>query len=151
MEQTNLANSCSVNSGTRRTRPSSTFLCPSDATSYTVVPNGGINYAANIWVFNPSGPASIEVACGKGTSDTVMFADILSCAKRPRRNTPPRWWAANTVNEGASGVSSIPGFGYATYAANGGIFGPAAGYPDYSYGGVAFQAGGLRSRPAATS
>ena len=110
------------------------YLCPSDSTSTTNQWNGwgGTNYAGNVWVFNPSGPGTIITSMPDGTSNTVMFAERYQlCQPSSGGHTDPVWAAQawNTPN----GYWAVAAFGYTTSNIAGGY------YPDYSYGGTAFQ------------
>ncbi|HVS34619.1 MAG TPA: DUF1559 domain-containing protein, partial [Gemmataceae bacterium] len=75
MEGTNQFKQAGTNSWNDNQMNLKYFQCPSDSSQWGSYPANGINYAGNIWVFNPRGPQSIEVACLKGTSTTVMFAE----------------------------------------------------------------------------
>jgi prepilin-type N-terminal cleavage/methylation domain-containing protein len=148
MEQQNVYN-LAVNNANNAWNQNSTIvktlLCPSDgskaANGWTYAVS---NYAFNVWVFNPQSQGSVVVAMPKGTSTTVMFAERYQwCAQSTTLYTAPLW--ASNPNGSPTGLPNIyysmAGFGYSTYAANNNNF---AGWqnttwPDYSYGGTAFQ------------
>jgi prepilin-type N-terminal cleavage/methylation domain-containing protein len=155
-EQGNLANAAGNNSWNERYSGVKTFQCPSDPTSWTQGNAGGpyvqagINYCANIWVFKPEGPGTIVTAMPKGSSTTVMFAERYRwCGPTSGGHTDPIW--ASNPWSNANNVWDSPGFGYTTYAQNGGAWGVNGYYPDYSSAGsgtgnpsgalMAFQAG----------
>jgi hypothetical protein len=80
-----------------------TFICPSDpsrglCSSYLVGtrPDGGLdrdrpspdghkpalgatNYVANCWVFNPFNPGTLVTAMPRGTSQTIILAEVYQC------------------------------------------------------------------------
>jgi prepilin-type N-terminal cleavage/methylation domain-containing protein len=133
--------------------PVKIFNCPSDPTTWNGHQTAGINYAANIPIFDPQGPKSIVTGMPKGTSTTVMFAERYKlCQPSTGGHTDATWGSG--INGSDNGWWSIPGFGYQTYGnKNGGAFGWNGGtggccWPDYTstgqssngnLGGIAFQ------------
>jgi prepilin-type N-terminal cleavage/methylation domain-containing protein len=98
-----------------------TFLCPSDATTWTTYPNGGSNYAFNLLVFFSQGgqwgynhsPPGIAVAMPDGTSNTVLFAERYKyCNPSSGGHTDPVWAASPWYSP--NGQWAIPAFGWTT-------------------------------------
>ncbi len=140
IEQGNVFAAAGNNSWNQSNTYIKVYNCPSDPTAWSSNANGGINYAANVWVLDPSGPQSIDVACRKGTSTTVLFAERYKwCAPTSGGYTDPLW-ASSPWSYANAGWDS-PGFGFPTYTASGGNAWWISKYPDYAYGGVAFQTG----------
>jgi prepilin-type N-terminal cleavage/methylation domain-containing protein len=131
------------------------FLCPSDPSVVNANTYGGCgvmqsltinrdgfassNYAANVMVFEPRGPRSVEAAMPDGTSNTVMFAErFRNCSPDGAHGggcTLPAW-AWNTIQNGGDCWTSP------TFAAQqDGIYQMNCGGAESNYGGVAFQAG----------
>jgi len=127
------------------------FLCPSDPSlddggtyggcgvmqSDTIQRDGfaSCNYAANVMVFNPKGPKSVEIACADGASVTVMFAErFRNCSPASGGFTLPAW-AWNTLVNGGDAWAS-PSFN-----ATGTFNQMNDGGAQSSSGNVAFQAG----------
>src|SRR5207302_9540302 len=100
---------------------------------------GSSNYAANVMVFDPRRPLSVEVAMPDGTSNTVAFAErYKNCSPDGAHGggcTLPAW-AWNTIQNGGDCWSS-PTFG----APNDGINQMNCGGATFSSGPVPFQAG----------
>jgi prepilin-type N-terminal cleavage/methylation domain-containing protein len=120
-----------------------TFICPSDFTAGSwgtgeYLNNRGLagcSYAANVLVFDPYMPRSVEVAITDGTSQTVMFVErYLNCNNRV---DGPAWaWIEPYPGPGAI---DPPAFGCPSYK----IWNPdhdLNGFcPDYNQGGTAYQ------------
>jgi len=105
------------------------YLCPSDPSVVNAGAYGGCgvmqsdniqrngcasaNYAANVMVFNPSGPGSLIKAMPDGTSNTVIFAErFRNCSPDGPHGggcTLPAWAWATIVNGGDTWSS--PTFG----------------------------------------
>jgi prepilin-type N-terminal cleavage/methylation domain-containing protein len=118
-----------------------TYLCPSDPTNsggYSTRPGNvtpapwnlpwaSSNYAANLLVFDPSGPGTVVSAMSDGTSNTVMlghrYRDCDAAGILPKGTLPlyaESDWAADAT-DAPQPLYSIPVFGWQTYAAiNGG-------------------------------
>jgi type II secretory pathway pseudopilin PulG len=119
-----------------------TFICPSDFTSGSWGKGdylnsqgwAGSSYAANVMVFDPFHPQSVEVAITDGTSQTVMFVErYLNCNNH--RDGPAWAWIEPYPGPGAV---DPPAFGCASY----GIWNANSlnGYcPDCNQGGTAYQ------------
>lgn len=125
------------------------YLCPSDPTTSSASAWGGCgymqtaeiqrdgaascNYAANVLVFRPNGPQSIEVAMIDGTSNTVTFAErFRNCSPASGGCTLPAW-AWNTIVNGGDPWSS-PTFASDYWQMN-------AGGAATSSGSIGFQGG----------
>jgi prepilin-type N-terminal cleavage/methylation domain-containing protein len=146
-------NTYSTNVSPENIAPIKVFQCPSDSTSWAGHTNASINYASNIFVFDPQGQKAIAVSMPKGLSSTVMFAERYRyCAPSSGGHTDATW--GSSINGSDNGWWSIPGFGYPTYAAKypgfGGWTQNTGGccWPDYTstgasangnLGGTAFQ------------
>jgi len=131
------------------------FICPSDPSVVNANTYGGCGvmqsqniqrngfgsacYAANVMVFEPRGPQSVEVAMPDGTANTVMFAERYRNCSPDGANgggcTLPAW-AWNTIQNGGDPWSS-PTFG----AQNDGIYQMNYGGAQFSSGSIGFQAG----------
>jgi type II secretory pathway pseudopilin PulG len=152
LEQNNLYNAANGNSMNLQTQVVAGFICPSDPSNATANYPGGCGvmdglsvqrdnygsacYAANVMVFNPISPRSIEVAMPDGTSVTVMFAErFMNCSPSSGGCTLPAW-AWNTIVNGGDPWAS-PTFG----GPNIGIGNFGDGGAGFSSGSVAFQGG----------
>lgn len=152
LEQSNLYNLANGNSMNLTNEVVPIFLCPSDPTNSSAGSWGGCGvmnglniqrdnmgsccYAANVMVFNPLSPKSIEVAMPDGTSNVVAFAErYMDCSPSSGGCTLPAW-AWNTLSNGGDCWSS-PTFG----AANAGIYQMNCDGAEFSNGSVAFQGG----------
>ena len=114
-----------------------TYNCPSDPTIWSGHQNAGINYAANVPVFDPQAPRPLITSMPKGLSSTVMFAERYKlCQPSTGGHTDPTWGSGTAGSD--NGWWSIPGFGYQTYGnSNGGFDGWNGGtggccWPDYA-------------------
>lgn len=154
LEQNNLYTAANGNSLTLAGQVVPGFICPSDPSNSTASGWGGCgvmdglsiqrenlgssSYAANVMVFNPTAPKSIEVAMPDGTSQTVMFAErFMDCSPSSGGCTLPAWtW--NTIANGGDPWSS-PTFGAAN--AGGQFYQINANGAQFSNGSVAFQGG----------
>jgi prepilin-type N-terminal cleavage/methylation domain-containing protein len=130
------------------------YLCPSDPSVVNAGRYGGCgamqsddiqrdgfascNYAANVMVFEPRGPKPLDAAM-PSSSNTVTFAErFRNCSPDGAHGggcTLPAW-AWNTIRNGGDCWTS-PTFG----AQNDGIGQMNCGGAQFTYGGVAFQAG----------
>ncbi|MDB5311783.1 MAG: hypothetical protein JWO38_5985 [Gemmataceae bacterium] len=146
------ANGDSMNVGAQVVK---TYLCPSDPSVVNANNYGGCGvmqgeniqrggfasscYAANVMVFEPRGPKSVEVSMPDGTANTVIFAErFKNCSPDGPHGggcTLPAW-AWNTIRNGGDCWSS-PTFG----AQNDGIGQMNCAGAQFNYGGVGFQAG----------
>ncbi|OWK34721.1 DUF1559 domain-containing protein [Fimbriiglobus ruber] len=104
-----------------------TYICPSDASQNSAPTGCGVMqaeniqrdgygsacYAANVMVFDPRGPLSIQIAMPDGTSNTVCFAERFKNCSPTSANgggcTLPAWAWNTTVNGGDPWTS--PTFG----------------------------------------
>jgi len=131
------------------------YLCPSDPSPMNAGNFGGCGvmdaqniqrdnygsacYAANVMVFDPRNPVSIEIAMPDGLSTTVMFAERFKNCSPSSGNgggcTLPAW-AWNTIANGNDCWAS-PTFG----ATNAGIYNMNCNGAAFTNGSVAFQAG----------
>jgi prepilin-type N-terminal cleavage/methylation domain-containing protein len=133
------------------------FLCPSDQSVINAGNYGGCggmmsldinrdnyaacNYAANVMVFEPRGPANISAQIPDGTSNQVIFAErFRNCSTAPPTGgcTLPAW-AWDTLVDGNDPWTS-PTYG----AWNDGIWqmnAGGAGFVDQPTQSIAFQAG----------
>ena len=131
MEQNNVYTAAGNNSWNQNNTFIKTFNCPSDATSYPTVPNGGTNYAWNILVFGRSGqwnttagrnckPGSIVQSMQDGSSNTVMFAErYKQCRPSTGGHTEPVW-ATTPWNGNPNDPWRVAAFGYSTWSAGSG-------------------------------
>jgi prepilin-type N-terminal cleavage/methylation domain-containing protein len=117
-----LNNQVNVNNNGIYNTPIKTYLCPSDATTWSTYPNGGTNYAFNLMVFGSRGggwgwnhnPPGIAVAMPDGTSNTVLFAERYKyCAPSSGGHTDPVWAASPWYTP--NGQWAISAFGWTTY------------------------------------
>jgi len=126
-----------------------TYICPSDSTKWNSYPNGGTNYAFNIWVFaggigwgGDQKPGSLSASMPDGTSNTVIFAERYKlCQPSSGGHTDPVW-AAHPWNS-PNGPWAVGAFGYTSWSNNVGINTSSGGampngggnlngyYPDY--------------------
>jgi prepilin-type N-terminal cleavage/methylation domain-containing protein len=71
------------------------FLCPSDSSLSSNIQRYGYastDYAANLMVFNPTGPGTIVTSMPDGTSNTVIFTERFKvCAPTWGGYTGPAW------------------------------------------------------------
>jgi prepilin-type N-terminal cleavage/methylation domain-containing protein len=162
MEQNAVYNAAGNNSWNQNNTLIKTFQCPSESTTWNSYPQGGTNYAWNVWVFSggigwagDQKPPSVEAAMPDGTSNTVIFAERYKlCQPSSGGHTDPVWAAHpwSTPN----GPWAVAAFGYTTWSGGGGYAsggGNISGYyPDYQTfgqgpgGSLAFQ-----TAPAASS
>jgi len=159
VEQDNVYKAAGNNSWNQNNTLIKTFNCPSDASTWGSYPNGGTNYAWNVWVFQGSagwgtdgGKSTLVTAFPDGSSNTVMFGERYKwCGPSSGGHTDPVWAAHpwSTPN----GPWAVAAFGYTVWGNNAGIAGVPAGpgnlngyYPDYYThgqgpgGNLAFQA-----------
>jgi len=146
IEQDNIARAAGNNSWNQNNTPVKTFVCPSDFTTWPSYPNGGTNYAWNVWVFQGRSGWGTDGAGGTlmtsmpdGTSQTVVFAERYRlCQPSSGGHTDPVWAAHpwSTPN----GPWAVAAFGYTTWSGgrNGYYPGVTTGngnlngyYPDY--------------------
>jgi prepilin-type N-terminal cleavage/methylation domain-containing protein len=107
-----------------------TYQCPSDPTDSSgtsqrnnltpaSLPWAMGNYAANIMVFDPSGPGTIVSSMADGTSNTVMFGHRYRDCDATGLLLKPTYaenaWAADAIDS-PQVLVSIPVFGWQTYA-----------------------------------
>jgi len=133
-----------------------TYHCPTDPTQWTSYPDGGVNYAFNVWVFQggqgwgaDGKPGSFNTAMPDGTSNTVILAERYKyCNPSWGGHTDPVWAAHpwSTPN----GPWAVAGFGYTAWSNNPGIGGVGNGggnlngyYPSFwshgNQGSIPFQ------------
>ncbi len=127
------------------------YLCPSDPSLINANSYGGCgvmqtdliqrngfassNYCANVQVFVPNGPGTLDNAMRDGTSNVVMFAErFRNCSPASGGCTLPAWAWDTLINGGDAWSSS-------TFGATGGFNQMNQGGAQYSSGAVAFQAG----------
>jgi len=144
IEGDNIAKAAGSNSWNQNNTPVKVFVCPSDPTVWNSYPQGGTNYAFNVWVFaggqgwgSDCKPGTITTSMADGTSNTVMFAERYRlCQPSSGGHTDPVWAAHpwSTPN----GPWAVAGFGYTSWSNNSGIGGIPRGngnlngyYPDY--------------------
>jgi len=144
VEQDNVYKAAGNNSWNQNNTLIKTFICPSDATTWTSYINGGTNYAYNVWVFggnvgwgSDQKPGSFITAMPDGTSNTVTFAERYKlCQPSSGGHTDPVWAAHpwSTPN----GPWAVAGFGYTSWSNASGIANVPNGggnlngyYPDY--------------------
>jgi len=123
IEQDNIFKAAGNNSWNQNNTAVKTFICPSDPTTWTSYPNGGTNYAWNVWVFSggqgwgaDQKPGSLVTAMPDGTSQTVIFAERYKlCQPSSGGHTDPVWAAHpwSTPN----GPWAVAAFGYTTWSA----------------------------------
>jgi prepilin-type N-terminal cleavage/methylation domain-containing protein len=111
------------------------YNCPSDFTTWNSYPQGGTNYAWNVWVFMggkgwgaDATPGSLVTAMPDGTSQTVIFAERYKlCQPSSGGHTDPVWAAHpwSTPN----GPWAVAAFGYTSWSS-----GPPQGLPNGSNG-----------------
>jgi prepilin-type N-terminal cleavage/methylation domain-containing protein len=155
IEQDNLYKMLNGNSMSISQQIVKTYICPSDPSAVNAGSYGGCGamqgdsiqrdgfgsscYAANVMVFDPRSPRSVEVAMPDGTSNTVAFAErFKNCSPDGGHGggcTLPAW-AWNTIANGGDCWSS-PTFG----AANAGIYNMNCNGAQFTNGSVAFQGG----------
>jgi uncharacterized protein DUF1559 len=128
------------------------YLCPSDPSVINAGTYGGCgvmnglniqrdncgscNYAANVMVFEPRGPGTLENSMQDGLSNTVIFAErYRNCSPSSGGCTLPAW-AWNTIVNGGDSWAS-PTFG----AQQDNISQMNQGGAEFYYSGVGFQAG----------
>jgi prepilin-type N-terminal cleavage/methylation domain-containing protein len=129
IEQGNIYTNAGNNSWNQNNQVIKTFVCPADPTQPANTWNGyGMSsYAANLMVFQPGGPGTIQTAMIDGTSNTVMWAERYKyCGPSSGGHTDPAW-AANPWST-PNGPWAIGIFGYTT-ATN-------RGYSQYGWGGL---------------
>jgi len=159
IEQDNIYRAAGTNSWNQNNTRVKTYHCPSDPTVWQSYPDGGTNYAWNVWVFQGSigwgtdaKPGSLLTAMPDGTSNTVMFVERYKlCQPSSGGHTDPVWAAHpwSTPN----GPWAVAAFGYTGWSNNPGYGGIPNGngnlngyYPDYYThgqgpgGNLAFQA-----------
>ena len=143
------------------------YLCPSDPSVINAGVYGGCgvmqseniqrngfassNYAANVMVFNPSGPGNLIKAMPDGTSQTVMFAErFRNCSPSSGGCTLPAW-AWTTIVNGGDPWSS-PAFGSInsqvsswwnmnSWSGGASVYYPPAANVTVPAGAIGFQAG----------
>jgi prepilin-type N-terminal cleavage/methylation domain-containing protein len=143
IEQENVYKAAGNNSWNQNNTPIKTFVCPSDPTVWNSYPQGGTNYAWNVWVFSggvgwggDQKPGTIVSGMPDGTSNTVIFAERYRlCQPSSGGHTDPVWAAHpwSTPN----GPWAVAAFGYTTWSAgNTGVNGGGGNlngyYPDYT-------------------
>jgi len=136
IEQDNIYRAAGTNSWNQNNTQVKTFQCPSDPTVWSSYPNGGTNYAWNVWVFSGSKgwgsdqtPGSFLVAMPDGTSNTVTWAERYKlCQPSSGGHTDPVWAAHPWSNPNS--VWSVGGFGWTSWS---GAYNP--GVPNYTSGG----------------
>jgi len=145
LEQENIYRNAGNNSWNQNNTFVKTFNCPSDSTTWTSYPTGGVNYAWNVWVFQGTNigwgtdgkPGSLLQAMPDGTSQTVMFVERYKlCQPSSGGHTDPVWAAHpwSTPN----GPWAVAAFGYTAWSNNPTYAGVPNGggnlsgyYPDY--------------------
>jgi len=128
IEQDNIYRAAGNNSWNQNNTRVKTFHCPSDSTVWTSYPDGGTNYAWNVWVFQQnvtwgsgSTPAgSLLTAMPDGTSNCVMFVERYKlCQPSSGGHTDPVWAAHpwSTPN----GPWAVAAYGYTLWSNGQGI------------------------------
>ena len=115
IEQGNIYTNAGNNSWNQNNQVIKTFVCPADPTQPANTWNGyGMtSYAANLMVFQPGGPGTLQTAMIDGTSNTVMWAERYKyCGPSTGGHTDPAW-AANPWST-PNGPWAIGVFGYTT-------------------------------------
>jgi len=166
IEQDSIYKAAGNNSWNQNNVGVKTFVCPSDSTVWNSYPNGGTNYAWNVWVFQGSAGwgsdgrgGTLTTSMPDGTSQTVIWAERYRlCQPSSGGHTDPVWAAHpwSTPN----GPWAVAAFGYTSWSNNIGVSGVSSGangnlngyYPDYwthgqgPGGSLAFQ-----TSPSATN
>jgi prepilin-type N-terminal cleavage/methylation domain-containing protein len=129
IEQDNVYKAAGNNSWNQNNTYVKPFNCPADPTQWTSYPNGGVNYAWNIWVFSggqgwgsDQKPGSLVSSMPDGTSNTVIFGERYKlCQPSSGGHTDPVWAAHpwSTPN----GPWAVAAFGYTSWSNNSGIAG----------------------------
>jgi prepilin-type N-terminal cleavage/methylation domain-containing protein len=129
IEQDNVYKAAGNNSWNMNNTRIKTFHCPSDATVWNSYPDGGVNYAWNVWIFQNTAqwgqdgkPGDLVTGMPDGTSNTVMFAERYKlCQPSSGGHTDPVWAAHpwSTPN----GPWAVAAFGYTSWSNNTGIGG----------------------------
>jgi len=144
VEQDAVYRNAGNNSWNMNNSPIKTFKCPTDSTTWTSYPDGGTNYAWNVWVFQGAkgwgadgNNGSFNTAMPDGTSNTVMIGERYKwCNPSWGGHTDPVWAAHpwSTPN----GPWAVAGFGWTSWSNNTGLGGMPNGggnlngyYPDY--------------------
>jgi prepilin-type N-terminal cleavage/methylation domain-containing protein len=127
IEQDNVYKAAGNNSWNQNNTFIKTFNCPTDSTSWNSYPQGGTNYAFNVWVFqgnrtwgSDGAPGGIVSSMPDGTTNTVIFAERYKlCQPSSGGHTDPVWAAHpwSTPN----GPWAVAGFGYTSWSNNVGI------------------------------
>jgi len=122
IEQDNIYKAAGNNSWNQNNTPIKTFVCPSDGTVWNSYPQGGTNYAWNVWVFSggigwggDQKPGGLMSSMSDGTSNTVIFAERYRlCQPSSGGHTDPVWAAHpwSTPN----GPWAVAGFGYTSWS-----------------------------------
>ena len=113
------------------------FVCPSDPSLDANLQHNGFascSYAANLKVFDPSAPRSLEMSMTDGTSNTIMFAERYKvCASNTSNgNTQPGWAVHPTSYNYAANDAPVYGWRDTGWQLN---------YnPSYKEGSTTFQA-----------
>jgi prepilin-type N-terminal cleavage/methylation domain-containing protein len=123
IEQNAIFTAAGNNSWNQNNTMVKTYNCPSDTTTWTSYPNGGVNYAWNAWVFSggkgwgsDQSPSGILGSMPDGSSNTVIFAERYKlCQPSSGGHTDPVWAAHpwSTPN----GPWAVASFGYTTWSA----------------------------------
>jgi len=142
IEQDNVFRAAGNNSWNQNNTFIKTFVCPSDPTVWNSYPQGGTNYAYNVWLFSggigwggDQKPGGLVTGMPDGTSNTVMFAERYRlCQPSSGGHTDPVW--ASHPWSTPNGPWAVPAFGYTTWASGsswtGGGNGNLSGYyPDF--------------------
>jgi len=129
IEQDNVYKAAGNNSWNQNNTFIKPLNCPSDSTTWTSYPLGGVSYAWNIWVFQngqawgvDGKPGSLVSSMPDGTSNTVIFAERYKyCNPSSGGHTDPVWAAHpwSTPN----GPWAVAAFGYTSWSNNTGIGG----------------------------
>jgi prepilin-type N-terminal cleavage/methylation domain-containing protein len=146
IEQDNVYRAAGNNSWNQANTRIKTFHCPSDSTVWNSYPDGGTNYAWNVWIFMGGAgwnadakPGSLLSAMPDGTSNTVMWVERYKlCQPSTSGHTDPVWAAQPWYTP--NGPWAVAAFGYNTWSVGGsGVSGGGGNlgqyYPDYSTGG----------------
>jgi prepilin-type N-terminal cleavage/methylation domain-containing protein len=92
----------------------SVFICPSDPTLNSNINANfaSTNYAGNVRVFDPTGPATLVQAMPDGLSNTVIFAERYKNCNNGTQSSQPAWAMHPTLYGAASSPWNTPTFGW---------------------------------------